>query len=366
VNKFENHRNYLDAVNLKYHNSIMANFGGLQLSNNNALDNPSSNPLKCRHCGYSSKDFSDLNDHLVIHRNDIPNLSRSEWKETLFELVELYQEQLQNINLSNLQSQSNQIGDAYIQNIANHNQLISTLISPKSDAIIPADRSTPYPNSLSVEAVLQFKENECVDYRDFNGRYLKAKINEIGTGKSNEIKFGIHYLHWADKWNTWSVPRYQSLRFNHFGVISQRGLHRDEMRYVSMEKPFGDIVEIRPLHLHRHTLFKQEHQPNDIDADKGEYRDEYLKWCIAEICLKDKFSAQVQAILYVQNENEENGEWFKPTPKADLYWVHLDNEQECAPIDTHIKNPIIAKKSRARKRKSDHSSTPNSKKQRYS
>merc|ERR1712228_145783 len=384
LNEFESHRNYLDAVNHKYHNSIMCNFGGLTIPNNATM-----NALICRNCGYLSADYSDLNDHLVVHKNDIPKLTPSDWKETLFELMQIYEPQLQSIDLTNLQKQSNQ--SVYNQNITNHNQLIKTLMIPnfnnhniktsqiedinplmntlfassKSEDIICTNSS--YPNALSIESVLKFKENDCIDYRDFNGRYLAAKIIAICREHGKEIKYGIHYIHWDNKWNVWSVPRFQYLRFNNFGVISQRALHRKEMEYVALQKPFGDIIEVRPLHLHYHNLYKLKHESNEENVNK-EYVDVYSKWHIAEICLKDKFSAQVQAILLVQNE--ENGEWFKPSPKADLYWVHLDNEKECVPTNTHIKNPIIVRQVREKKkRKLDdnqniNSSEPNAKKQR--
>merc|ERR1712228_1020637 len=170
LNEFESHRNYLDAVNHKYHNSIMCNFGGLTIPNNATM-----NALICRNCGYLSADYSDLNDHLVVHKNDIPKLTRSEWKETLFELMQIYEPQLQSIDLTNLQKQSNQ--SVYNQNITNHNQLIKTLMIPnfnnhniktsqiedinplmntlfassKSEDIICTNSS--YPNALSIESV---------------------------------------------------------------------------------------------------------------------------------------------------------------------------------------------------------------------
>merc|ERR1712087_512565 len=48
-------------------------------------------------------------------------------------------------------------------------------------------------------------------------------------------------------------------------------------------------------------------------------------------------SAQVHCQLLRQHPN---GDWFKPK-KPDVYWVHLDNAQECAPRNTHIVDPVI-------------------------
>merc|ERR1712048_1299665 len=107
-----------------------------------------------------------------------------------------------------------------------------------------------------------------------------------------------------------------------------------------MEKPFGDFSEIRPLHLHHCKM-----NGRDTEYDGAAY----AQWHIAQICMKDKKSAQVQAVLFGQNK--KSGHWAKPRPKADLYWVHLDNEEECAPLNTHIKNPTIISKDLMAKRK---------------
>eukprot|EP01084_Bolivina_argentea_P223929 378761_1 len=197
-----------------------------------------------------------------------------------------------------------------------------------------------YPKHLTLERVLQFNENEFVDYRDFNARYLKSQIMQISYDEGKKhMKFGIHYVGWADKWNVWSIPKYQHRRYGICGTVSERGLHRDCMRYIRTQPPWGDYLEVRPMHLHEHTLFKLQHQPNDSALDRS-YVDRYLKWHVAQVILNDSNSAQIQVILLMQNEF---GEWYKPQPKADLYWVHLDNEDECAPSNTHILNPTIRK-----------------------
>ena len=196
-----------------------------------------------------------------------------------------------------------------------------------------------YPALLDLKMVMSFGEMQLIDYRDFNARYLSAKIMKISFDTNRECwKFGVHYEGWDDKWNVWSTPKFQFQRYAHHGSVSMRGLHRQEMRYVSLKRPYGDYIEVKPLHLYFHSLYKLKHQRKACKVD-GSYVHKYKEWHVAEVCLKDRFSAQVQVVLLRQNEL---GEWFKPLPKADLYWVHLDNEQECAPKNTHIVDGVIS------------------------
>ena len=97
LNNLQMHRDYLENISYKYDNSINNDFSGLQISNNE-----SSNCLVCRQCGYLSNNNLDFDQHLIMHRNDIPKLSRSEWKDTLLDLMDLYEPQLNSINLTNI------------------------------------------------------------------------------------------------------------------------------------------------------------------------------------------------------------------------------------------------------------------------
>lgn len=221
--------------------------------------------------------------------------------QTLLKVMDLYAEQFENVNLEKLDKQSN-------------------------DCL-------HYPAHLSAASVCNLQCDAFIDHRDFNGRYLEANVCAIDRENG---AFNVRYIHWDTQWNAWSHPKHEHLSFNKFGSISTRSLHRSEMSFVRLDKPFGDFIEVRPLHLRNQS------------KDENE-RSKYEQWRIAEVCMSDRRSAQVQTVLFEQNA--QNGEWQKPKPKADVYWIHLDNVDECAPINTHIQNPIIIGKDKKNKKK---------------
>eukprot|EP01083_Nonionella_stella_P161079 527191_1 len=321
--------------------------------------------------------------HAILHKyKNGEELSIDEWRSTVLDIIASYQQlnafapqEKNNTHISDtlnvmggmaqnvMNNSNNRSGIGPLNNshtktlgIVNNSGLLAssamnstkkrkmmTAIPPPSNPVQRKKRklmTQGYPKHLPLTRVLQFNENEFVDYRDFNARYLKSQIMQISYDEGKKhMKFGIHYVGWADKWNVWSIPKYQHRRYGICGTVSERGLHRDCMRYIRMQPPWGDYLEVRPMHLHEHTLFKLQHRPNDSALDRS-YVDRYLKWHVAQVILNDSNSAQIQVILLMQNEF---GEWYKPQPKADLYWVHLDNEDECAPSNTHILNPTIRK-----------------------
>ena len=184
---------------------------------------------------------------------------------------------------------------------------------------------------------MKLKEDHLIDYRDFNGRYLKAKIMETDYDEERDhLRFGVHYINWDHKWNVWSAPKYQYRRYAVHGSISQRGRHREEMNYINLQNPCGQYMEVKPLHLYHHSMFKLQHQPHDTKMDR-EYIPKYQTWHVAELCFTHKYSAQVKCLLLRENED---GKWSKPL-KCDVYWVHLDNVMECAPRNTNIVDPVV-------------------------
>ena len=108
------------------------------------------------------------------------------------------------------------------------------------------------------------------------------------------------------------------------------------MQYIKL-KP-GNIsnyfLEIRPLHLYNINKNK-----NTQDYDK------YLNWYPAKIVLVEQPkmnpitnkleipSAQVKCVLY--KYCYETNKWFEPSQReANVYWVHLDNDEECQSMNT--------------------------------
>ena len=212
-----------------------------------------------------------------------------------------------------------------------------------------------YPSSMGLDDVMHLVRGTHIDYRDFNGRWLKAQIVQIDIDKvSYAKKYGITYVDWDDCWNVWSVPKHQFQRYALYESISQRGLNRNEMKYIKLKKPYGDYLEVKPMHMYFHSLYKMNYAPDKDQKKKIDtnFCNQYLQWHVAQVMLSDRYSAQVQVILFKYDEQDQK--WYKKQPKADCYWVHLDNRNECAPRNTHIINPqfkIVKPTTTSKKRK---------------
>ena len=102
---------------------------------------------------------------------------------------------------------------------------------------------------MNLDKVMKLTPETKIDYRDFNGRFLKAEIVQISIDKTKLYKkYGISYEGWADKWNVWSIPKHQHKRYSEYKSVSRRPLHRDCMRYISLKKPYGGYLS-KPLRL---------------------------------------------------------------------------------------------------------------------
>ena len=186
-----------------------------------------------------------------------------------------------------------------------------------------------YPETMDLNTVKKLEKGAQFDYRDVFGRFLGATILQIVEDPDTlDQKHGIHYPGWRNFWNHWSYPEYQYQRYAEHESISKRPLHRNCMEYIELNKPHDDLIEVKPLHLFQYNMFKREHVDKTITIDDC---NKYLNWHIGQVVAKDRSSAQVQCELY--EYCEKNNTWSKSSEKT---WVHLDNDKECAPINTNI------------------------------
>ena len=187
---------------------------------------------------------------------------------------------------------------------------------------------------MDENTVVKLRKGAEIDYRDVFGRFLRAKIMQIVEDPDDILdkKHGIHYSGWRNFWNHWSYPRYQYQRYAEHGSISMRKLHRNCMEYIKLNKPYGNFIEIKPIHLFEYNMFKMEHDGDDtIDVN---YCNQYLKWHVGEVVDCDPYSAQVKCKLF--QYCKQTNTLLKPNGKDTVYWVHLDNDEECAPKKTNI------------------------------
>ena len=216
-----------------------------------------------------------------------------------------------------------------------------------------------YPNTMSSKEVLE-KYSECdtlVDYRDLDGRFVEAEVAEIGyDNKYQTTKFGMKFPGWDSKYYVYSYIKMHHQRFAEHKSISTRIRHRACMEYINLDPngPWGDFLEVKPLHIYYYYKNKEYVQQNvqqkkAICTTNKDYH-QYLQWHVAKVILTDYKindnkrifnSAQVKCILY--KYCIESNKWIEPKYcqkemkwLGDIYWVHLDNEQECAPINKNL------------------------------
>mmetsp|Transcript_108639 Transcript_108639/g.132588 ORF Transcript_108639/g.132588 Transcript_108639/m.132588 type:complete len:326 (+) Transcript_108639:88-1065(+) len=140
---------------------------------------------------------------------------------------------------------------------------------------------------MSINEAHSLRINDKIDHRDNSGRF---SLGIIIDKKGHNLK--IHYEGWSWKWDIWSDFTKEIHRFAHPNSISKRESHR----FNDLKK--GDYVDINPMYKH----------PG---------------WKIGEIKGFYGTSGQVQ-IAY-----EYNG-------KYQLYWAHLDNENEIQEFNSKI------------------------------
>lgn len=303
----------------------------------------------CNFCGHYAIDSNELNSHLVKHeKKNHQILSSSQWKDQLIKVIEEYSfcvnDYEEKILHQMLKSQkpllppSKPINPNKIYNINPQN--INNLIHNENVLKNYYKSTKKYPNTKSSGEVMMefFQLNKKLDFRDEDGRYLKAVITAIDVNEQTEsAKVLIHFEGFPNTYNVWINISTQHQRFAVYGSISDRkSINRQCMQYIKL-KP-GNIsnyfLEVRPLHLYNINKNK-----NTQDYDK------YLNWYPAKIVLLEPPkmnpitnkleipSAQVKCVLY--KYCYETNKWFEPSQtEANVYWVHLDNDEECQSMNT--------------------------------
>ena len=338
IDKLQSHKTFIDKVLIKYKEAIQNDFKATQLSYYK-----SENALQCYHCGHCSINAEQMNLHLITHQKD-HILSASQWDVNLIAMVNCYaSENVQAFtkefidkllkSKESILPPSNKLNpnkvygvpeDLYQIDARNHNKHVL-------QNYFQSTRSS-FPESMHLQKALQLKKFDQIDYRDCNGRFLEAVILEkvIDTNKGY-TKHGIHYENFTDQFNHWSIPRLQFQRYAVYQSISNRtDINRNCMKYIKLNKPYGDYLEIKPMHLFYHNMFKMNHQQEEYDPITMNNCNQYLQWHVAQVISNDR--AQVQCVLF--KDYMRTNKWIKSHPPQ-IYWVHLDNEKECAPINTH-------------------------------
>lgn len=196
-----------------------------------------------------------------------------------------------------------------------------------------------YPNIMSEKEVLDTfstLKGYC-DYRDFNGRYYEAQIMEISYNeKYQSMSFGIRFPGWDEsKYNVYSFIKHQHYRFAPHKSITKRYSNRQCMKYIKCDKPWGDFLEVKPLHWYNYYKMAEEFEKNDSNKDYHQYQ----SWHVAKVvCCQ---LSQVACLLY--KYCIESNKWIEPKYcqkknkwLGDVYWVHLDNDEECVPIRSRL------------------------------
>ena len=197
-----------------------------------------------------------------------------------------------------------------------------------------------YPDSINLADIFALNIGDMVDFRDYNGRYCETQILAKETGKetnnnnnNNKRRFGLTFINFTSVYNIYSYPDSDFSRYAKHKTISQRPIHRHCMKYVQV----GSKIECKPL-------FKWQYEMRKKTIDFA-FISKYLQWNVSEVLKTLNSSAQVLVLLYEQDNNKK---WHKPPRKYKnnqwvvdqryIHWVHLDNEKECAPINTHIQS----------------------------
>lgn len=349
------HQSFINRLLNKYEESIKNGF----LISDKSYTNDDNNDYVCNHCGYSAMNEHDLNSHLIINNHEKSFiLSSSEWKYCLIKIIGHYSNHLQEyqnqVLHQMLQSKepllkpSKPVNPQKIYHIP-HYDVLQNYNHNKNVLQNYHKSTTTYPPTMTSQEVMRkfVKHEQKIDYRDYEGRYLIAKIKAIDyDNKRKSTKVGITYLEWENKWNVWSIINIQNERFAEYRSISKRkSINRKCMKYIKIttQGPWGEPLEVRPIHLYNDA--KNKNMPNP---------DQYLQWYPAKVILNDWHpdektkkikiqSAQVKCVLY--KYCEQNDRWILPPYCKEkqkwlghVYWVHLDNDKECQPMNTNLSN----------------------------
>ena len=106
--------------------------------------------------------------------------------------------------------------------------------------------------------------------------------------------FKLHYDGWSRKWDCYCDYQKERCKFAKAGTISKRPAHRFK------DMKIGDFIDVNPSMRHP-------------------------EWCLGEIRRLDPKSGQVQVVY------EHENTYF-------LYWLHLDDTKEVAPMDAKTKS----------------------------
>ena len=284
------------------------------------------------------------NKFLVTHQN-INNqvISSKQWKHYLIELIKQYPMRLQDYQNQVLHEMlkskepllppSNPVNPSKIygtpHDVHSHNHNLNVLKNYHKS-------TSTYPSIMSPEDITYrySKIGEKCDYRDYEGRYLPVVIKAIGFDDNRKSrKLGITYEGWGKEYDVWSVVKVHYQRFAEHESISKReSINRKCMRNIKC----GQLLEIKPIHLY-----------NDRKSKNIDNAEQYLQWYPAKVLNKDANSAQIKCILY--KYCQQNNKWSLPEYKycnqskkmrwlGDIYWVHLDNNKECQPMNTYFKD----------------------------
>ena len=285
------------------------------------------------------------NKFLVTHEN-INNqvISSKQWKDSLIDLIKQcpmrlqdYQNQVLHEMLKSkgpLLPPSNPVNPSKIygtpHDVHSHKHNLNVLNNYHKST------TTSYPSIMNPGEITYryFKIGEKCDYRDLEGRYLPVVIKAIDFDDNRKSpKLGITYEGWGVQYDVWSVVKVHYQRFAVYESISKReSINRKCMKNIKC----GQLLEIKPIHLY-----------NDRKSKNIDNAEQYLQWYPAKVISKDENSAQIKCVLY--KYCQQNNQWSLPEYKycnqinkmrwfGDIYWVHLDNNKECQPMNTYFKD----------------------------
>jgi len=353
IDQLSSYPMYFQHLLKKYEEAIKNRFTVSQIS---CGDDNKDNYI-CKHCNHSANNEKELNSHLFKHQQENNKiLTSSQWKNHLIEIIQIYSLRTQDYQNEILDKMfaskepllppSKPVNPQKVHNVPDY-RIIDNHHHNKE--VMQNYRKSIYPQIMNPEEIMnQFdtKDKAEIDHRDLEGRYLPAVILRIENDKKRKSpKFGITYKNWGDEWNTWCFINIENHRIAEHESISKRPLYRNCMQYIKLTPtgPWGQMLEVKPLHLYHD-------KKNKNKSNNKEYRQGYP----AQVILNDSRtikkeetiiqiiqSAQVKCILYNYNKHKE--EWYLPKYSkkekkwmGDIYWVHLDNEDECQPINTYF------------------------------
>ena len=349
IDKLSSHKLFIDKLLIKYKKSIQNKFNLSQIPFSN---NPNAKDGKiCTTCGHLATDRQSMNLHLMKHQNENKQtLSDKEWENYLSKLIPFYSKHIKDFQeklnkeilnskapilppLQTLNAIPTQIimQNKYVSNAKEHNRNVLKNLHKNND-------QNSFPEPMQYVKALKLDIGSKIDYRDLHGRYLRAKIiTKDMHRKLVCIRYGINYEGWPAKFNPYSLPQHQSQRYALYSSISRRKLHRQCMNFINLKS--GSMgyyfIEVKPVHLFHHFMYKKSLCGENIET---KFCNQFLQWHIAEVKDCDPHSAQVQVWLYKKNrKNTRMNQWIDQGNKF-IYWVHLDNEKECAPLHTHLQN----------------------------